>query len=359
MDKYKIIGLMSGTSLDGLDLAYCHFTKVQDRWQYKLMAYQSISYTPVQSQKLKDSVELAAADLLHLDILYGEWLGNQVRAFVAEHKIEPDYVSSHGHTVFHQPERRLTYQMGNGQELANVCGLPVICDFRTTDVLLGGQGAPLVPVGDQALFKEYTFCLNLGGIANMSFELHGQRIAYDICPVNMLLNEAARQLKLPFDAEGRIARSGALDEAMLEELNALPYYRQEFPKSLGYEWFVKVILPIIDKYELAPADLLRTGVEHIAQRIAQDVQQFNPSGARLLVTGGGAYNDFLLRRLRVLLREQVEIIVPDPLLIEYKEAIVFGLMGALRLKGEMNCLRTVTGARKDSSAGRIFLPLGL
>ncbi|HKK74023.1 MAG TPA: anhydro-N-acetylmuramic acid kinase, partial [Saprospiraceae bacterium] len=273
MDKYKIIGLMSGTSLDGLDLAYCHFTKVRDRWQYKLVAQKSIAYSLAQSQKLKNSVQLAADDLLHLDILFGQWLGQQIALFVEEQHLEPDYVASHGHTVFHQPERRLTYQMGNGQELANVSGLPVICDFRSKDVLLGGQGAPLVPVGDQELFSEYTFCLNLGGIANMSFALHGQRIAYDVCPANMLLNEGAGQLNLPYDKGGRIARDGKMDHATLAKLNALPYYQKEFPKSLGYEWFVAEMLPIIEKSQLDPADLLRTGVEHIAQRIAHDVLQ--------------------------------------------------------------------------------------
>jgi len=356
MDKYKIIGLMSGTSLDGLDLAYCHFTKVRDRWQYKLVAQKSIAYSLAQSQKLKNSVQLAADDLLHLDILFGQWLGQQIALFVEEQHLEPDYVASHGHTVFHQPERRLTYQMGNGQELDNVSGLPVICDFRSKDVLLGGQGAPLVPVGDQELFSEYTFCLNLGGIANMSFALHGQRIAYDVCPANMLLNEGAGQLNLPYDKGGRIARDGKMDHATLAKLNALPYYQKEFPKSLGYEWFVAEMLPIIEKSQLDPADLLRTGVEHIAQRIAHDVLQFHPSEARMLVTGGGAYNDFLIQQLKVLLHQTVEVIVPQQHLIEYKEAIVFALMGALRLNGEMNCLKTVTGAQKDSSSGRIFYP---
>lgn len=356
MDKYKIIGLMSGTSLDGLDLAYCHFTKVNGRWQYKLVAQKSVEYRPEQREKLKQSVHLPADDLLYLDLLFGEWLGSQVKIFTEEEKLEPEYVASHGHTVFHQPERRLTWQMGHGQEIANVSGLPVVCDFRTSDVLLGGQGAPLVPIGDQALFDEYTFCLNLGGIANLSFDLHGQRIAYDICPVNMLLNEAARQLHLPYDKGGRIARGGTLNKKVLAELNALTYYQEEFPKSLSYEWFMAKVMPIIEDNKLVPADLLRTGVEHIAQRIIQDVLQFHPTGARMLVTGGGAYNDFLIQQIRVGLHQWVEVIVPDDHLVEYKEAIVFALMGALRLNEEINCLRTVTGARKDSSAGRIFYP---
>jgi anhydro-N-acetylmuramic acid kinase len=356
MSKYKIIGLMSGTSLDGLDLAYCHFTKVKGRWQYKLVTQKSLEYTPAQRQKLKNSVHLPAADLLHLDILFGEWLGSQVKIFIEEEELEPEYVASHGHTVFHQPHRRLTWQMGHGQELANVSGLPVISDFRSSDVLLGGQGAPLVPIGDRELFGDYSFCLNLGGIANMSFDLHGQRIAYDICPVNMLLNEGAQQLDLPYDAGGRMAREGTLNREVLAELDALPYYQEEFPKSLGYEWFVSEVMPIIKHSKLVPADLLRTGVEHIAQRIIQDVLQFNPSEARMLVTGGGAYNDFLIQQIRVGLHQQVEVIVPENYLVEYKEAIVFALMGAMRLNEEVNCLRTVTGARKDSSAGHIFYP---
>lgn len=356
MEKYKIIGLMSGTSLDGLDMAYCHFTKIKGRWQYKMVAHKSVAYSAEQSNKLKNSIKLAADDLLHLDLLYGEWLGNQVNHFIQENNLEPDYVSSHGHTVFHQPMRRLTYQIGNGQELANTCGLPVICDFRTQDVLLGGQGAPLVPVGDQILFPEYTFCLNLGGIANMSFELQGQRIAYDLCPVNMLLNEGARRLKLAFDRGGRIASGGNLDQATLAKLNALSFYQKAFPKSLGYEWFASEVLPVLEESGLNPADTLRTCVAHIAQRIAQEILQFHPTNARVLVTGGGAYNDFLIQQMRTLLHPNVELVIPNSLLVEYKEAIVFALMGALRLKEEMNCLRTVTGASRDSSSGRIFVP---
>jgi len=348
---------MSGTSLDGLDIAYCHFKKVQGRWQYQLIAHQNCNYTPAHREQLKGSIQLAADDLLYLDITYGEWLGQQVRQFVESRQLYPDYVASHGHTVFHQPERRLTYQIGNGQALANAAGLPVICDFRTTDVLLGGQGAPLVPVGDQALFSEYDFCLNLGGIANISFDLHGQRIAYDICPVNMLLNEGARQLHIPYDAGGAIARRGRLNEMLLAELNALPYYSADFPKSLGYEWFQESVMPIIHSGQLSPQDLLHTGVVHIAQRIAADVLQFHPSQGQMLVTGGGAYNDFLIEQLRSNLQGKVAVVVPDSLLVDYKEAIVFAFMGALRLKGEVNCLKSVTGARADSSAGQLFEPL--
>lgn len=357
MNEFKILGLMSGTSLDGLDMAYCHFTKLEGKWNYKLIAQKSVPYTEEQTQKLKNSVQLPAADLLHLDILYGQWLGEQVATFVKEENLLPAYVASHGHTVFHQPERRLTYQIGDGQELANVSGLPVICDFRRTDVLLGGQGAPLVPIGDQELFGDYDFCLNLGGIANISLEIHGKRIAYDVGPANMLLNELARKLNLPYDKGGRLAQGGQLDVELLQTMNNLAYYRQEFPKSLGYEWFVQEMQPVLAQNQSSIQDQLHTATVHIGQIITQEILYFNPSKNKLLVTGGGAYNDFLIQHLQASLHPFVEVVVPNPVLIEYKEAIVFALMGALRLVEEVNCLQTVTGASKDSCAGRIFYPV--
>lgn len=356
MNEFKIVGLMSGTSLDGLDMAYCHFIKTGKKWAFKLIAKKSVPYSEEQVEKLKHSVAIPADDLLHLDILYGQWLGEQVDTFVQEENLQPAYIASHGHTVFHQPERRLTYQIGDGQELANVSGFPVVCDFRRADVLLGGQGAPLVPIGDQALFGEYDFCLNLGGISNVSVEIHGKRIAYDISPVNMLLNRLAGKLNLPFDRGGRLAAGGHLDVSLLQKLNDLAYYKLDFPKSLGFEWFTAQVLPIIEQNKSSIQDQLHTATVHIAQVIAQEVLRFNPTNASILMTGGGVYNDFLIQHLRALLHPFVEVVVPHESLIEYKEAIVFGFMGALRLAEEVNCLSTVTGATKDSSAGKVFYP---
>lgn len=354
--EYKILGLMSGTSLDGLDLAFCHFYKKDDNWQYSLLAAKSIHYSAEQQAKLKNSPHIPADDLLSMDISYGEWLGQQARAFIEEQQLEVDYIASHGHTVFHQPERRLTYQIGHGQMLAQAANLPVVCDFRTADVLLGGQGAPLVPIGDQILFNAYDYCLNLGGISNISLDSHGKRIAYDIGPANMLLNYLAKQIGLEFDHSGRIAKEGNNDTKLLAQLRALDYYQQPFPKSLGYEWFVEKVRPIFEQSTLSVQDQLSTATEHIAEILAKDILHFNPKQAQLLVTGGGALNEHLMTLLQAKVHPYVQLVIPEKSIIEYKEAIIFGLMGAKKLCGEVNCLASVTGASRDVVGGSVFYP---
>ncbi len=354
--EYKTLGLMSGTSLDGLDLAFCHFYKENQDWQYQLIKARSISYSTSQQAKLKNSTNIPADDLLHLDVLFGEWLGEQAKAFVEEYQLEVDYIASHGHTVFHQPERRLTYQIGHGQALAQAAGIPTICDFRTADVLLGGQGAPLVPIGDQTLFSSYDYCLNLGGISNISLDLHGKRIAYDIGPANMLLNYLAKKIGLDFDRGGRIAKDGLTDQNLLTQLRSLDYYQQAFPKSLGYEWFVERIVPIFKASPLSVPDQLSTATEHIAEVLAKDILHFNPENAQLLVTGGGALNEHLMMLLKAKLHPFVEVVIPEKSIIEYKEAIIFGLMGVKKIVNEVNCLASVTGASRNSVGGRIFYP---
>ncbi|MEM6380935.1 MAG: anhydro-N-acetylmuramic acid kinase, partial [Bacteroidota bacterium] len=326
------------------------------KWQYQLLLAKSLSYSTAQQTKLKNSTEIPADDLLSLDISFGEWLGQQARAFIDEHQLEVDYIASHGHTVFHQPERRMTYQIGHGQMLAQTADVPVVCDFRTADVLLGGQGAPLVPIGDQTLFSEYDFCLNLGGISNVSLDLHGKRIAYDIGPANMLLNYLSKKIGLAFDRGGRIAKEGTTDQNLLAQLRTLAYYQQPFPKSLGYEWFVAEIVPIFEVSALSIQDQLSTATEHIAEILAQDILHFNPKDAQLLVTGGGALNEHLMMLLQAKVHPYVKIVIPEKSIIEYKEAIIFGLMGAKRLSGEVNCLASVTGASQDVIGGRVFYP---
>lgn len=354
--EYKILGLMSGTSLDGLDMAYCHFFKEDHNWQYQLIKATSVPYAASQQAKLKNSIHIPADDLLHLDIVFGEWLGEQAKAFIDQHQLEVDYIASHGHTVFHQPERQLTYQIGHGQALVQAAGIPVICDFRTADVLLGGQGAPLVPIGDQTLFAAYDYCLNLGGISNISLDLHGKRIAYDIGPANMLLNYLANKIGLDFDRSGRIAKDGRTDQPLLAQLRALDYYQQPFPKSLGFEWFSAYIMPIFEQSALSIPDQLSTATEHIAEILANDILHFNPKDAQLLVTGGGALNEHLMTILQAKVHPFVKVIIPEQSIIEYKEAIIFGLMGVKKLCDEVNCLASVTGASRDVVGGQVFYP---
>jgi len=354
---YHAIGLMSGTSLDGLDITYCRFTLSNGQWSFDILQTQSVDYTKAYQHKLKGAIQYNAIELLQFHNTYGTWLGERVRDFIQNHRITTlDFVASHGHTIHHQPDMGITYQIGSGQHLANTCQQKVICDFRTNDVALDGQGAPLVPIGDQLLFSDYDFCLNLGGISNISFWEDTQRIAFDISPANMLLNYACKPLHKTYDDRGAIAKSGTLNTTLLEQLNTLDYYTQPYPKSLGYEWFVSEIIPILNTTNDSPQNILHTAVHHIATQIATTIKATKKENSTLLITGGGAKNDFLIHTLSQQLQGITTVVVPATDIIDYKEALLFGFLGVLRLRHETNCLSSVTGARKDSSSGVIFLP---
>ena len=354
---YKVIGLMSGTSLDGLDIAYCHISKTQDRWEYKIEQTNSISYSTKMKEKLKKSIFLSADELLVFNNTYGQWLGEQVRIFIKENDLHVDFIASHGHTTHHQPENGLTYQIGSGQHLANESACKVVCDFRTNDVALNGQGAPLVPIGDQLFFGNYDFCLNLGGISNISFEKNGKRMAYDIGLANMILNHITQKIDLQYDKGGQLASTGKINPSMLQQLNALEYYKLPFPKSTGYEWFTQKVVPIIEATEDAVENLLHTSIHHLCEQIAIQVKaNTNATKSTILVTGGGALNNFLVEILKKKLGTSIEVVVPTNKLIENKEALVFALMGVLRIEREINVLSSVTGAMRDSSSGVVFLP---
>ena len=357
MKKYNVIGMMSGTSLDGLDMAYCHFWKHKDRWEFEIKATKSISYTPEMQNELKDAIHLSAEKLLQLHNEYGSWLGARAKEFIVENNLETDFIASHGHTSHHRPELGLTFQLGSGQHLANASGHQVICDFRSNDLALGGQGAPLVPIGDRLLFSEYDFCLNLGGISNISFESKGSRIAYDIGLANMILNYITRKIGLDYDENGTMAKSGNINPEMLKKLNDLNYYLLPHPKSIGYEWFLEEVVPIVEATKDSTENLLHTAVHHICEKIAQQVTLNSGKQAqKLFITGGGALNTFLIETLKQKLNDTVEVVVPGKKIIEFKEALVFAFMGVLRWEREINVLKTVTGAKRDSSSGVIFLP---
>ena len=357
MKTYQIIGLMSGTSLDGLDLCYCHITKDADKWAFEIMETKSIAYSDDMRTELKDSIYLKADALLQFHNTYGTWLGQQAKQFISDHKLEVDFIASHGHTTHHQPEKGLTLQIGSGQHLANESGCKVICDFRTNDVALGGQGAPLVPIGDQLFFGVYDFCLNLGGISNISLEQKGKRIAYDIGLANMILNYITRKIAIDYDKGGALARTGSINQDMLNRLNDLKYYLLPRPKSIGYEWFVEEVIPIVDDTEDTTENLLHTSIHHICDKVAQQVRLNNTKNeSSLFVTGGGALNHFLIEILQEKLGKRTKVVVPEKELIEFKEAVVFALMGALRMEQEINVLKSVTGAIRDSSSGVVYLP---
>lgn len=359
--EYHVIGLMSGTSLDGLDIAACKFCYENGKWTFAIQDAETVAYTEPLQEKLRNAHTLSAYEYVLLHNELANYWGILVKQFIENQAIKVDFIASHGHTVFHQPQKGLTTQIGNGAILAAICQLPVVSDFRVLDVALGGQGAPLVPIGDKLLFGEYDFCLNLGGIANISTENNGQRIAYDICPANMILNHLALQLGYSYDENGNLARKGKFDKELFENLNQLDFYQQVAPKSLGREWFAEKFMPLINQYlhntnHETIENLLATCTHHIAYQIAQNITSTKQEKPTLLVTGGGAFNSYLLELLQNY-APNLQIIVPDSRLIQFKEALIFAFLGVLRWRNEPNALKSVTGASKDSCGGSVFYHL--
>ena len=373
-----VVGLMSGTSLDGLDLCCVHFD-YDGAWRYRIVKAESVDYPAELREKLATAQSMSALDYARLHSDYGLYLGEQVRDFVARNGLKVDLVASHGQTIFHQPGVRFTAQIGSGAGIAATCGIDTVCDFRTTDVALGGQGAPLVPIGDAVLFADYDYCLNLGGFSNISYAEDDSRaarwpggansvlscrvladkkgsvcaqgsprLAYDISPVNYVLNHYAGKLGMAYDKDGATARSGRVCEELLKALNALPFYAQDGPKSLGREWVEAEVYPLIESFSLPVEDVLSTFVEHVAEQVARHVR-----GGRVLVTGGGARNVYLVDRMRAA-APQASFVVPDPLTIDFKEALIFALLGALYVADRPNCLSSVTGAAHDNIGGCLY-----
>ncbi len=350
--KYNVIGVMSGTSLDGIDLVYVTF-EFEQTWQFKIIHTETVAYNNYWHEILKNLVSYSLKELQQIDEDYTVYLSNIIKNFIEKNNInDVDAICSHGHTALHQPENKLTYQIGNLPNMASLVNNKVVCDFRVQDVEFGGQGAPLVPIGDQLLFSEYNYCINLGGFANISFDHKSKRIAYDICPVNIVLNYYVKQLGFNFDDEGKIASTGTVNNELLEQLNALDFYKESPPKSLGLEWVNTNIFPLIDSFELDVKNVLRTFVEHVAIQILKVTN--GDANASLLITGGGAYNTFLIESIKS--RSSNQIVTPSNDIIEFKEAIIFGFLGVLKLRNETNCLQSVTGANKDHSSGKIYLP---
>ncbi|HSD08548.1 anhydro-N-acetylmuramic acid kinase [Flavobacterium sp.] len=355
-DYYNVIGVMSGTSLDGVDLAHIHFQIKNDKWSFEILESETIPYHSDWISILKTAVDYTENQLVALNKNYTKLLASIITTFIDKHAIENlDAVCSHGHTILHQPQNGFTLQIGNLPEIATLIKQKVVCDFRVQDVQLGGQGAPLVPIGDRILFADYYYCMNLGGFSNVSFEKNNSRIAFDISPVNTVLNFYANQLGLNYDDKGQISKTGQCNDDLLNELNALDFYKKDAPKSLGFEFVKEIILPIIEKYSISIEDKLRTFTEHIAVQTALALNSFETQKEkqRMLITGGGAYNDFLIERIQFHL-PNMEIIIPSPKILEFKEALIFALLGVLKIRGEVNALRSVTGADSDHSSGIIY-----
>ena len=356
---------MSGSSLDGLDIAYCEFTVKDGVWALKVINTDVVVYPDEWVQEIKRLPVSSAKTLWQSHTSLGHFFATEVNEFIAKHKLKGkvDLVASHGHTIFHFPENKMTTQIGDGSAIAAITDLPVICDFRSGDIADGGQGTPIVPIGDRLLFTDYRFCLNIGGIANVSCKTNntGGIVAFDICAANQVLNSLANRLGHEYDDGGKLAKQGKIEAALLQRLNELDFYKLAYPKSLDNGFSRETILPLIEEYDISINDKLRTYIEHIATQVAGHIKSTGKheklsfgSNEKMLATGGGAFNSFLIERIAEL--SGINVIVPSEELVKFKEAIVIALMGVLRMRNEVNVLKSVTGAKKDSVAGAVYRP---
>ena len=339
--KYTVLGIMSGTSLDGIDLAICTFTKNQE-WEYKIEKSNTLKYPIYWKSKLGTLYAQNKAIVEQTDIQFGQYIGQTINTFLNGEKV--DFIASHGHTIFHQPENKYTLQIGCGKTISQVTKTTTVNDFRSLDVSLNGQGAPLVPIGDLHLFPNYKYCINLGGFANISIKKESEITAFDICPVNIVLNQVCKELNIDYDNNGDIAKKGKLVPKLIQQLNQLSFYEKIPPKSLGREWVEKQIIPLIINQKTE--DILHTFCEHIAIQIGKQLK-----GNTALFTGGGVFNQYLMTRIQHY--STSEITIPNQEIIEYKEALIFAFLGVLRIRNEVNCLQSVTGAERDNCGGVI------
>jgi anhydro-N-acetylmuramic acid kinase len=364
---YRVIGIMSGSSLDGIDLVFSELEETGGKWAYKINAAACLPYSTEWKEKLTNAIHLSARDYLLLHSEYGHYIGKQVNAFIEQNALQYQVglIASHGHTTFHIPPA-MTGQLGCGAAIAAETGLPVINELRAMDLAFGGQGAPIVPMGEKYLLGDYAYFLNIGGIANISANRNDGYLAFDICPANRVMNMLVAEMGLEYDAGGAIAASGNIDHSLLEKLNAFSYYDQGYPKSLANDFGTDTIYPIVKNAGLSISDSLRTCVEHIAQQVRRSVVmilakhgEVHASDARMLVTGGGAFNTFLVSRIAELLNPlQLETVVADDRLANYKEGLIMGFLGVLRWREENTVLSSVTGASKDSIGGAMWMVEG-
>ena len=349
--SYLVSGLMSGTSLDGVDIALCRIMLVDSHWKYEIIDGITIPYSEEIRKELAKAVHLSNKRIEELDVILARFYVRELIQFHKRNNVIPDIISSHGHTIFHEPNKGFTLQIGDGRKMAAKTGITVVNNFRKKDVEHGGQGAPLVPVGDRLLFGKYNICLNIGGIANLSYDQNGKRLAYDICPANMVLNYLSEKHGMQYDKNGAIAASGQCNNELLFKLNSLDYYTQKPPKTLGREWVEQMVWPILEESKISLTDKLTTASEHVALQISNSLKQIG--GNSILASGGGALNSFLMKRIQSLSCIAIEL--PESNLIEYKESLVFGLLGVLRIRNEINCYASVTGASKDLCTGDLHL----
>ena len=351
METFSAIGVMSGSSLDGLDLAFCEF-KRNSGWSFKILKAKTSPFPEEWRLKLISLPSKSQQEIDKTNVQFGQFIGEAVNEFLQDGDSKPDLIASHGHTVFHEPERGFTLQIGDGQTIAKLTGITTINDFRSKDIELGGQGAPLVPIGDALLFKEFDFCLNIGGIANISFDKNGKRLAFDICAANQLLNHLSLQLGAPFDKGGAFAQLGKLNVPLFEKLNNDPFFLLEPPKSLSNQYVQMAFTSLLEASDSSVEDKLYTVVKHIAFQVNEATK--HAITGQILVSGGGAHNRFLLDAISM--ETNKELFVPDKEIVDFKEALIFAFMGILRHLGEVNCLASATGASENCSGGVIHHP---
>ena len=347
-NSINIIGLMSGTSVDGLDICYVSFDN-HDPSKYEIIDCDTIDYDDNLKTKLKNIIKLDNDQIKQIDKEFGEFIGLSVLNFIKRNKsYKADLISSHGHTVFHEPEFNKTLQIGNGEIINKITKIKTVNNFREQDIQLGGQGAPLVPIGDKLLFDDYKYCLNLGGFTNISVKDSRTIFAYDICPLNTVLNHYANKLGYECDLGGKLSKKGVINIDLFNELNDLDYYKKSYPKSLGLEFVIENIFPITEKYKIKEVDILATYIEHASFQIKRNID----NGSKVLLTGGGTFNNNLIKALNH--DSKINFIIPDKTIINYKESLIFALLGYLKINGKVNCLRSVTGASNDHSSGDIY-----
>lgn len=356
MISYSAIGIMSGTSLDGVDLAFCSFHKKEDKWNYTFDAAETIPYSVEWRARLASLMKADAVTYARTHAELGKYFGTITKRFIDQHQIKPDLIASHGHTIFHQPQNGFTAQIGDGAQIAAITHVDTVCDFRSKDMALGGQGAPLVPIGDLLLFNAYDVCINLGGIANISYQKNKQRIAYDICPVNMVLNELASLTGKIYDEDGKLAAAGFVNQTLLKALNELEYFQQTFPKSLGREWIDNTFLTVVNHSPISVEDKACTACEHMVEQISKAINDAgvssNNKSLKILITGGGAFNKYLVQLLAKSTSHQI--IIPDEKTIAFKEALIFAFLGVLFMCNEENVLSCVTGAKRNHISGALY-----
>ncbi len=361
---YNVIGLMSGSSLDGLDLVFVQLHEIAGKWSYKIIHSNCNKYSDQLMLRLRDAHNLNALEYQLLHTFYGHYIGSCVNYFIEKNNLhhQVHLVVSHGHTTFHIPEKKMTAQLGDGAAIAAETKLPVVTDLRALDVALGGQGAPIVPIGELLLFNDFDYFLNLGGIANISVVTGNTTsakdiIAFDVCPANRILNMLACEKNLEYDKDGEMAAAGIFNDALFLQLNALDYYKKTYPKSLSNSFGTNIVYPLINSFSISPEDAMNTYIEHIIFQVKNAVVNFPAAkNNNLLVTGGGAFNSFLIKKLREnLLSLGITVIVPEEDVVNYKEALIMALIGTLRWREEYTILNSVTGASRNSIGGALWL----